>query len=82
MPVPSIFYAELCESPVNYDGLFYHMIYQNGGSSDTMEFRNKDEVPHRLDRRKKSPEVSRALLTFFANFYVPIKISVNVDPTK
>ena len=82
MPIPLIFYAHRCESLVNQDGLFYHMTFQNGGSSAKMEPGSKVEVPHRRDWRKISPGVSRALLTFFAKFYVAIKISVNEDPTK
>ena len=50
MPVPAIFYVHRCELPVksiNQVGRFYHM--------------NNVEVPHRRDRRKKSPDVSASI---------------------
>ena len=69
MPVPAIFYAHRCESPLkstNQVGQFYNMTFQNGGHDrgkwpGRSLSGNEIEVPNRRDRRKKSPGVSASI---------------------
>ena len=61
VPVPVIFYANRCKSPINQDRLFLILLFKMVDRSNKMEPGNKLEVPHCRDQRKKSPGVSTGI---------------------